>query len=314
MGLTHIRTPKNFVLEERLERYGAVIEQQPERYRGRWAEACWPLGETASEAQTAAGSASTPPAATKAASGAMGAATKTGSPEQPNAFASVHLDLGCGKGSYLIARAQQEPSTLFIGMDTEPICIAYSAQYVTEAQLANAVILPRGAASAPVIFAEGELTGISLNFPTPYPKSRHAERRLSHIDHLLRYRALLAPGGTVTLRTDSAPLFEYSIPQFEAAGYQLQWTSRDVRSEHPGIPETEYERRTVGRGATIFGICATPGSMPSEERIQAARAAEQSLVAYLPEDLGSLSYVPIGMEGAVSNLRNRERKGRRRIP
>ena len=189
MGLTHIRTPKNFVLEERLERYGAVIEQQPERYRGRWAEACWPLGETTSEAQTAAGSASTPPAATKAASGAMGAATKTGSPEQPNAFASVHLDLGCGKGSYLIARAQQEPSTLFIGMDTEPICVAYSAQYITEAGLANAVVLPRGAAAAARIFAAGELAAITLNFPTPHPKRHHARKRLRKDDQAHRLPA-----------------------------------------------------------------------------------------------------------------------------
>lgn len=288
MGLTHIRTPKNFVLEERLERYGAVIEQEPERYRGRWAHACWPLG--AAEAPA------------------------TDDAEWLRAFRSVHLDLGCGKGSYLIACAQREPDALFIGMDTEPICVAYSAQYITEAGLANAVVLPRGAAATGRIFAAGELAAITLNFPTPYPKSRHAERRLTHIDHLLRYRALLAPGGTVTLRTDSAPLFEYSIPQFEAAGYRLLWTSRDVRAERPGFPETEYECRTVERGAAILGICATPGAAPREERIQAARAAEQSLVAYLPYDLDSLGYVPLGMEGAVTNLRNRERKGRRRIP
>lgn len=290
MGLTHIRTPKNFVLEERLERYGAVIEQEPERYRGHWAHACWPLGYAA------------------------GAPASAGDAGRTGAFRSVHLDLGCGKGSYLIACARRDPDALFIGMDTEPICVAYSAQYITEAGLANAVVLPRGAAAAERIFAAGELAAITLNFPTPYPKSRHAERRLMHIDHLLRYRALLAPGGTVTLRTDSAPLFEYSVPQFEAAGYRLLWTSRDVRAEHPGFPETEYERRTVERGAAILGICATPGAAPREERIQAARAAEQSLVAYLPDDLDSLGYVPLGMEGAVTNLRNRERKGRRRIP
>lgn len=289
MGLTHIRTPKNFVLEERLERYGAVIEQEPERYRGRWAHACWPLG-------------------------APGASAPAADAERPRAFRSVHLDLGCGKGSYLIACARRDPDALFIGMDTEPICIAYSAQYITEAGLANAVVLPRGAAAAGRVFAAGELAAITLNFPTPYPKSRHAERRLTHIDHLLRYRALLAPGGTVTLRTDSAPLFEYSVPQFEAAGYRLLWTSRDVRAEHPGFPETEYERRTVERGAAILGICATPGAAPREDRIRAGRAAEQSLVAYLPDDLDSLGYVPLGMEGAVTNLRNRERKGRRRIP
>ena len=74
MGITHIRTPKNFVLEERLERYGRAIEQMPERLRGRWTEACHPL------------------------------ATAPGAPgglEHGGRYERVHLDLGCGKGSFM---------------------------------------------------------------------------------------------------------------------------------------------------------------------------------------------------------------------
>lgn len=94
MGAVHVRTPKNFVLEERLERYADAIETNPEAYAGDWREACAPAGS--------------------------------------KPFEHLHLDLGCGKGTYLVERAHREPDTLFIGMDQEPICIAYAAQKICE--------------------------------------------------------------------------------------------------------------------------------------------------------------------------------------
>ena len=94
MGAVHVRTPKNFVLEERLERYADAIETNPEAYAGDWRKACAPAGS--------------------------------------KPFEHLHLDLGCGKGTYLVERAHREPDTLFIGMDQEPICIAYAAQKICE--------------------------------------------------------------------------------------------------------------------------------------------------------------------------------------
>ena len=276
MGAIHVRTPKNFVLEERLERYGRAIETTPERYAGLWCEACAPAG---------------------------------GSP-----FTRLHLDLGCGKGTYLVERARHEPDTLFIGMDQEPICIAYAAQKVCESDLANALVLPRGAAALSGLFTEGELDAITINFPTPCPKARHAERRLVHVDALMSYRPLLAAGATVTLRTDSQPLRDYARGQFAAAGYDALWLSDDVRAEHPEHPETEYERRTRAMGASVYGICATPGTEPTPEQIAAGHTQEQSLACYLPQDLDSLTYVPLGMEEAVENFKNRARKGKPRLP
>lgn len=280
MGLTHIRLPRNFDLDERLERYGDAIEQQAPHWAGRWAEACWPLD-------------------------AGGTRTR---------FERVHLDLGCGKGSFIAQCAQEHLDTLFIGMDSEPVCIAYAAQRICEEGLKNAIIVPRDASALPSIFAAGELDRITLNFPTPHPKRHHASKRLVAVDWLMSYRSLLAPGSTVTLRTDSQPLWEYSKLQFKAAGYRIIWISEDVRTEHPEYPVTEYEQRLSERGATVWGICATPGEEPSAEQVQAGRDAEQSLMLYLPEDLSSLSYVPLGMEAAVENFRNRQRKGKPAIP
>lgn len=276
MGAVHVRTPKNFVLEERLERYADAIEVAPENYAGCWRQACAPAGAAP--------------------------------------FAHLHLDLGCGKGTYLVERAKQDPATLFVGMDQEPICIAYAAQKICEEGLVNALVLPRGAAGIGEVFGTGELDAITINFPTPQPKAKHAKKRLVYVDRLLSYRNVLATGATVTLRTDSKPLRDYALGQFAAAGFETLWVSDDVRAEHPEHPETEYELRTREMGASVYGICATAGPAPSEEAIERGRTQEQSLAQYLPEDLDTLTYVPLGMEEAVENFKNRARKGKRALP
>ena len=130
----------------------------------------------------------------------------------------------------------------------------------------------------------------------------------------MSYRPLLNAGATVTLRTDSQPLRDYARGQFAAAGYDTLWVSDNVRADHPEHPETEYERRTRKMGATVYGICAAPDAEPTAEQVAAGRAQEQSLVCYLPQDLDSLTYVPLGMEEAVENFKNRARKGKPRLP
>ena len=110
------------------------------------------------------------------------------------------------KGGYLVAAAQAEPDVLFIGIDMQPVCIAYASQRVIEAGIKNALLIPGSGEKLSHMFAPGELASITLNFPTPHPRKREAAQRLTTVEHLLDYRKLLAPGGTVVLRTDSEPL------------------------------------------------------------------------------------------------------------
>ena len=100
----HARLPRNFVLEERLERYADAIELEPARLAGRWVDACTPIGCAP--------------------------------------FREVRLDVGCGKGAFLTASAAAEPDVLFIGLDGEPVCIVYSAQHIIEEGLGNALVIP----------------------------------------------------------------------------------------------------------------------------------------------------------------------------
>ena len=262
----HARLPKNFVLEERLERYGRVIELDPAAWRGRWARACAPLGAAP--------------------------------------FAEVRLDLGCGKGGFAVEAARREPDVLFVAMDSEPFCVAYAAQRVSESGLPNVVVVPGTGMRVREFFAPGELSAIYLNFPTPFPRKRDAGRRMASMERLMDFREVLAPDGEVRLRTDSQPLFDFMLTQVPLAGYELLWQSRDARAERPDDPASEYERRLSAQGARVHAFVATPGPMP--ERVE--QTAELSLTAYLPQDLESLQsigYAPHGMEATVVNLRNR---------
>ena len=258
----HARLPKNFVLEERLERYADAIELEPRSLAGRWLEACSPVGGPR--------------------------------------LRELRLDLGCGKGGFAAESAAREPDVLFVGIDSEPICIAYAAQKAIEGGLANLVLVPALGRDVAGLFAPGEVDRIILNFPTPFPKKKEAAQLLTHLDQLLLYRQILAPDGSVIFKTDSQPLFAFSLTQFELAGFELTWKSEDARADRPDDPVSWYEERLGRQGATVFGLEAKPGPLTG----QVEQTAELSLAEYLPEDLTQLSYVPHGMQGTVTNLRN----------
>lgn len=277
----HARLPRNFVLEERLQRYADAIELEPARWAGLWATACWPLADD----RACESSAST-------------SLSPTGARSE---FREVRLDLGCGKGAFVVEAARREPDVLFLAMDAEPLCIAYAAQHITEAGLRNAVAVPGKGSVVPGAFGRGELSCIHLNFPTPYPRKKDAHKRLVLLDRLIEYRHVLAPQGTVRLRTDSQPLRDFALTQFDMAGYDIVWSSDNERAELPNEPASEYEERLVAQGATVFGVWARP----SDREPSLEQTASLSLMDYLPDDLFGGGYVPHGMSGAVTNLRNR---------
>ncbi len=263
----HCRLPKNFVLEERLEKYRDYIEADPYAWAGRWAAACAPAG---------------------------------GVP-----YREARLDLGCGKGSFTVEAARREPDVLFIGMDSEPICIAYAAQAGQESGLSNVVFVPGTAMRILEMFSPGELGVIYLNFPTPFPRKKDSAGRLVNLERLMDYRQVLRDGGEVRLRTDSQPLFDFALTQVPLAGYEAVWQSRDARAERPDDPMSGYEERLSAQGARVNAYVAVPGPAP-ENPVQ---TAEMSLAAYIPEDLSEFdAYAPHGMQGTIENLRRRAAK------
>lgn len=267
MHALHARMPKSFVLEEWLERYAGAIETGPASYAGRWAHACHPLSAADPSAR----------------------------------FREVRLDLGCGKGSFTVESARREPDVLFVGVDFEPMCIAYAARRAVSAQVPNAVFVPLRGSDVRRVFGSGELSRIHLNFSTPFPRKKDAADRLTIAGRLMEYRDVLAPGAVLEIRTDSQPFRDFTLTQLEIAGYRVLWCSQDARADFPDAPSSEYERRLTAQGARVLGIAAVPGPRP--ERWE--QTAELSLAEYLPRDLDRMGYVPHGMQATVENMRAR---------
>ncbi|MBQ6453975.1 MAG: methyltransferase, partial [Coriobacteriales bacterium] len=202
-------------------------------------------------------------------------------------FARVHLDYGCGMGDYCVGAAAQNPSTLYIGLDVELFCVAKAARKALDAGVPNTLFaaVPRdsGAAELSRFFAPAELDSISINFPTPHARAAQASQRMTHASALMAYRELLTPGGNLDFKTDSQPLWDYSLIQFELAGYAITWRSDSEDKRRAPSPITGYERRLAAQGARIIELEARPLA-PASDPASIQQTAPQSLYEYLPQD------------------------------
>ncbi len=229
--------------------------------------------------------------------------------------ASVKLDIGCGKGSFAIGTAQSESGSLIVGIDTEPICIAMAARHAHKAGIENVVFSIAAAEELSGIFAPGELDTIYLNFSTPMPKAKCADRRLTYANNLLAYRGLLAPSGRILMKTDSRPLFEWSLGQFELAGFDVRWQTSDAHANGLAGVVSDVERKLLGKGAKVSALEAVPNEKPASALSPDGhidQSGPMSLVDFLPDDLEAMDYVPYGMESTVENLINRKKNALRR--
>ncbi|MGI6032621.1 MAG: tRNA (guanosine(46)-N7)-methyltransferase TrmB [Coriobacteriales bacterium] len=209
----------------------------------------------------------------------------------------LRLDLGCGKGSFTVAEALAHPDILFIGLDYSKPSIAQAAQKAIESGAKNVIFTLADAEDLADLFAAGEIERIYLNFPTPHPRRKHAKERLTYVDALLYFRPLLPERGEIFFKTDSQPLFDFSLIQFDLAGFELEYSTRDLHEDHPELPTSDYEERLCAQGAKVHACLARKGPAPNTPIEQ---SAELSLFEYLPDDLESLDYVPFGMSGYVN--------------
>ena len=222
-------------------------------------------------------------------------------------FNRVHLDLGCGKGGYAVEYARMHPEDLVVGIDSDEICVARCAELAGAESITNCIILLADATMMPLVFSDGEVDSISINFPTPLPRKKHAEQRLVHAKTLQLCRRALDDGGMLRFKTDSRPLFEFSLSQFPLAGFEIIAVSTTYDSAAAGDIETLYEGRAKDLGADICMIEVVPCEIPGD----AVNDVPMSLVDYLPEDLDTMEYVPFGMEDTVFNMRNRRARQKR---
>lgn len=166
--------------------------------------------------------------------------------------ADLHVELGTGKGDFISQMAQRHPEINFIGIEAQQDVLFYAAKKVKELGLTNVRLLTFDINDIENIFNPGEVTRFYVNFCDPWPKAKHAKRRLTHVLFLEKYRTLLQAGGKLFFKTDNRPLFDFSVEQFAEAGLVVDALSFDLHnSSMTDNIMTEYERKFSGFGEKI---------------------------------------------------------------
>ena len=168
----------------------------------------------------------------------------------------VALEIGCGKGGFVIALAKQTPQINYLALEKMSNVILTPLEAVKAEGLTNVKFLNVRAECLPCYIPEGSLDVIYLNFSTPLPKLGYATQRLTHRNFLEVYKKLLKKGGRIIQKTDNRDFFDFSIEEYTACGFTLENVSYDLHRD--GNPSwnivTEYEQKWVEQGLPIHRV------------------------------------------------------------
>lgn len=156
----------------------------------------------------------------------------------------LYVELGTGKGDFITQIAERNPQINFIGLEVEATCVLAAARKVREKNLSNVRLIVFDVSNIAELFAEHEVDRLYINFCDPWPKKRHAKRRLTNVRFLELYRKILKPDGEIHFKTDNRGLFDYSLEQFALAGMTVSDVTNDLHAaEPPDNIRTEYETK-----------------------------------------------------------------------
>ncbi len=173
----------------------------------------------------------------------------------------VHIEIGMGKGQFITTLAQQNPDINYIGIEKYSSVLVRALEKQEELRLPNLYFIRMEAEYVADVFAKGEVARIYLNFSDPWPKDRHAKRRLTSKEFFTRYDQILKPDGVVIFKTDNRELFDFSVQQVPEAGWRLVNVTYDLHhSEYiEGNVMTEYEMKFAAEGKPIHRLVAERG-------------------------------------------------------
>ena len=179
-------------------------------------------------------------------------------PENP-----IHIEIGMGKGQFLLTLAKENPSINYIGIERYSSVLLRALERFDNDEeykdVNNIRFICMDATNLPEVFAVGEIDKIYLNFSDPWPKARHAKRRLTSKQFFERYDKILAFDGVVEFKTDNRELFDFSLEQVELAGWVLLAKTYDLYNDPTlsrGNVMTEYEEKFSAQGHPIHKLIA----------------------------------------------------------
>lgn len=166
----------------------------------------------------------------------------------------VRIEIGMGKGKFLHTLASKNPSVNYVGIEKYSSVLLRAIQKMEEEELSNLRFIRMDAEEITEVFAPGEVDRIYLNFSDPWPKDRHAKRRLPSRQFLARYDRILKPDGHLEFKTDNRELFDFAVVELREAGWKTRALTYDLHREDSmmeGNVMTEYEEKFSALGNPI---------------------------------------------------------------
>ncbi|MDE7268856.1 MAG: tRNA (guanosine(46)-N7)-methyltransferase TrmB [Acetatifactor sp.] len=172
----------------------------------------------------------------------------------------IHIEIGMGKGRFIHTMAKEHPEVNYIGIEKYSSVLLRAIQKMEEEVLPNLKFIRMDAEDIAKVFAPGEVDRIYLNFSDPWPKDRHAKRRLPSREFLARYDLILQPDGLLEFKTDNRELFDFAVEELAPAGWHAREVSYDLHRDSrlmEGNVMTEYEEKFSAMGNPIckYIIC-----------------------------------------------------------
>lgn len=173
----------------------------------------------------------------------------------------LHIEIGMGKGQFILNLAKLNPDVNYIGIERYSSVLLRAVEKYDEgfAELTNVRFVCMDATEIEEVFEKEEVDRIYLNFSDPWPKKRHARRRLTSKEFFARYKNVLLHTGRVEFKTDNSDLFQFSLEQVEEAGWTLKeftWDLHHDEKMNEGNVMTEYEEKFSSMGNAIHKLIA----------------------------------------------------------
>ncbi|AFH59750.1 tRNA (guanosine(46)-N7)-methyltransferase TrmB [Paenibacillus caseinilyticus] len=195
----------------------------------------------------------------------------------------IHVEFGMGKGRFISQLSALNPEINYIGVDMYDELIRRGSEKAKESReehggdLSNLRLVRFNIEHIENMFEAGEIERIYLNFSDPWPKKRHARRRLTHAGFVNKYRVILNERGEIHFKTDSRSLFEFSLNSFCDLGIRLRNISLDLHAEglRTDLVMTEYETKFSGKGMPIFRLEAVIGQQALDRHLDSLQRRER---------------------------------------
>ena len=172
--------------------------------------------------------------------------------------ANTFVEIGCGKGNFIIKKAMDNPECNFVAIEGQETVILRAMEKVLELReegvpLDNLRFMCTFVNDMRDLFASESLAGIYLNFSDPWPKARHAKRRLTHRNRLMNYGQVVKEGGFVEFKTDNDDLFEFTLEEIGETNYAIMEQTRNLHGSQydSRLTMTEYEHKFYEQGKNI---------------------------------------------------------------